>query len=143
MKALTLTQPWATLVMAGVKRIETRSWQTSHRGRIAIHAAKAMDIEAADLAERSRRFGLIATKPEALPRGVLLGYVTLVNIVATEAVVDGGLGEEARRRWPYTEREDSLGDFSPGRFAWLLEDPFAIPVPVPMRGALGLWELPA
>lgn len=40
MKALTLTQPWATLVAIGAKRIETRSWRTNFRGRIAIHAAK-------------------------------------------------------------------------------------------------------
>ena len=40
MKALTLTQPWATLIAVGAKRIETRSWGTSYRGRIAIHAAK-------------------------------------------------------------------------------------------------------
>lgn len=42
LKAITLYQPWATLVALGVKTIETRSWQTKHRGPIAIHAgAKA------------------------------------------------------------------------------------------------------
>jgi hypothetical protein len=40
MKALTLTQPWATLVAIGAKTIETRSWPTSYRGPLAIHAAK-------------------------------------------------------------------------------------------------------
>ncbi len=40
MKALTLTQPWATLVAIGAKCIETRSWRTSYRGPLAIHAAK-------------------------------------------------------------------------------------------------------
>lgn len=39
MKALTLWQPWATLVALGVKTIETRSWSTSYRGPLAIHAA--------------------------------------------------------------------------------------------------------
>src|SRR3954451_22243677 len=38
--ALTLTQPWATLVAIGAKQIETRSWGTSYRGWLAIHAAK-------------------------------------------------------------------------------------------------------
>jgi len=42
MKALTLTQPWATLIACGAKRIETRSWATDFRGRIAIHAAKGL-----------------------------------------------------------------------------------------------------
>lgn len=40
MKALSLTQPWASLVAVGAKRIETRSWRTSYRGPLAIHAAK-------------------------------------------------------------------------------------------------------
>ena len=40
MKALTLTQPWASLVAIGAKRIETRSWSTPYRGLLAIHAAK-------------------------------------------------------------------------------------------------------
>src|SRR5271166_4355910 len=41
MKALTLTQPWATLVAIKAKRIETRSWRTSYRGPFAIHAGKS------------------------------------------------------------------------------------------------------
>lgn len=40
MKTLTLTQPWSQLVALQKKRIETRSWPTSYRGRLAIHAAK-------------------------------------------------------------------------------------------------------
>src|SRR6476620_4962366 len=42
MKALTLTQPWATLIASGAKRVETRSWGTSYRGPVAIHAAKGL-----------------------------------------------------------------------------------------------------
>lgn len=40
LRAITLHQPWATLVALGVKTIETRSWPTKYRGRILIHAAK-------------------------------------------------------------------------------------------------------
>lgn len=39
-RVLTLWQPWASLVASGTKRIETRSWQTPHRGPVIIHAAK-------------------------------------------------------------------------------------------------------
>jgi activating signal cointegrator 1 len=39
MKAISLLQPWATLVVMGVKTIETRSWQTPHRGELLIHAS--------------------------------------------------------------------------------------------------------
>lgn len=40
MKALTLWQPWASLIALGVKTIETRGWSTNYRGPLAIHAAK-------------------------------------------------------------------------------------------------------
>ncbi len=40
MKALSLLQPWATLVVIGVKQIETRSWSTAYRGPLLIHASK-------------------------------------------------------------------------------------------------------
>ncbi len=40
MKAISLWQPWATLVALGIKQTETRHWATKHRGQLAIHAAK-------------------------------------------------------------------------------------------------------
>jgi len=42
-KTLTLSQRWATLVALGAKRIETRSWRTSYRGPLAIHAATSVE----------------------------------------------------------------------------------------------------
>lgn len=42
MKALTVTEPWATLIAIGAKRIETRSWPTDYRGPVAIHASKKL-----------------------------------------------------------------------------------------------------
>lgn len=62
MKALTLTQPWATLVITGRKRFETRGWRTGYRGQIAIHAAKGMPGWAKEAASE---FGF---DPASLPR---------------------------------------------------------------------------
>ncbi len=45
MKALTLYQPWATLVAIGAKRVETRNWTTSYRGQLAIHVSKTVKID--------------------------------------------------------------------------------------------------
>ena len=42
-RAISLIQPWATLIVAGLKRYETRSWSTPYRGRILIHASKKLD----------------------------------------------------------------------------------------------------
>src|SRR6266567_3747703 len=51
--ALTLTQPFATLVAGGAKHLETRSWSTSYRGPLAIHAAKGFPADAEALCEVS------------------------------------------------------------------------------------------
>lgn len=40
MKAVTISQPFATLVALGAKTLETRSWATKHRGDLAIHAGQ-------------------------------------------------------------------------------------------------------
>lgn len=50
LKALTVTQPWASLVQRRAKRIETRSWYTHYRGHLVIHAAKNYPIWAKELA---------------------------------------------------------------------------------------------
>jgi activating signal cointegrator 1 len=43
MKVITVIQPWATLLALGVKKFETRSWATKHRGELAVHAGKKID----------------------------------------------------------------------------------------------------
>jgi hypothetical protein len=121
MKALTLTQPWATLVMAGRKTYETRAWRTDYRGALAIHAARSMGIEACAAA---RAFGL---EPEELPRGAVLGEVLLADCRPVEEVSVGA-------------QERAYGDYSGGRFAWRLFAPCAYEVPIAAGGSLGLWN---
>ena len=43
MKAITIKQPWASLIVHGIKDIENRSWSTKFRGRVLIHAAGVVD----------------------------------------------------------------------------------------------------
>ena len=134
MKALTLTQPWASLVILGGKRWETRGWSTAYRGPLAIHAAKGWtrdDIEfAVDLQVR----GILPVDPESpawalqpMPRGAVLGTVELLSVHRSEQMHPSPL-------------EAELGDYSPGRWVWVLANPMPFPEPIPARGALGLWE---
>jgi activating signal cointegrator 1 len=51
-KAISLWQPWATLIALGEKKFETRSWLTNYRGQIAIHAAKRMEPDQLEFCER-------------------------------------------------------------------------------------------
>ena len=122
MKALTLTKPWATLVVAGHKRFETRGWDTRYRGRLAIHAAKGWTAEDRQYA---RELGF---DPAAMPRGAMIGEVYLQGTYRTEDVVRHvGVAEER------------MGDFGPGRFAWELIAPSIYSRPIPAVGRLGLW----
>lgn len=173
MKALTLTQPWATLIAIGAKRIETRSWWTGYRGPIAIHAGKNLApvggevgllAQCADatffralephvrVVHRATPIGLTDTiDPDELPRGCVVAIADLVDckrIAPSWTQHTGAMPPKISRftddgepvLWELTEQEIAFGDYTPGRFAWLLDNVRALPVPVPARGAQGLWD---
>ena len=71
-RALTVKQPWATLLVAGVKDVENRSWSTNHRGPLWIHAGKGRDAPPP---------GVTLDESLDYPTGVLLGTVDLVDII--------------------------------------------------------------
>lgn len=136
MKALTLTQPWATLVAVGAKRIETRSFRTHYRGPLAIHAAKGFPRDARDFATcqgvrkiLAEHFGDSHFSADAYPLGCVLATTTLIGCRFTEDIVG-----------QISEQEEDFGDYSAGRYAWFLSDLIALPEPIPAKGALGLWE---
>ncbi len=143
MKALTLTQPWATLVAYGEKRIETRSWMTHYRGPLAIHAGKGFPLADRNLCGREpfrsalRRVGLgglgLMAPEQVLPRGAVVAIVNLSSVTPTETI-----------DWRYppshaTPDEEAFGDYSPGRYLWVLEDVVRLDAPLVARGSLGLW----
>jgi hypothetical protein len=147
MKALSLTQPWATLIALGAKRIETRSWTTNYRGPLAIHAAKSFPMGAqaqCALPIFHDALHLHGYPPEPrLPRGVIVATCELiaVKLISRESFGWQWEGPTGRlHSYPYTERELAFGDFSPGRYAWLLADVKPLATPIPAQGALGLWE---
>ena len=138
MKAITLTQPWATLVAIGAKRIETRSWRTSHRGPLLIHAAKAIPsgwtpfmqpafVEALEPLVGLNEFG--SPNIDLLPRGFIIAVAELVHVHPTERV-DG---------LPTSAQELAFGDYGPGRYAWRLWNVRRV-VPIPYTGHLGLFN---
>lgn len=72
MKALTVRQPWASLIIEGTKDVECRSWSHAHRGPLLIHSGQRIDRDALEAG---------IGRP-GLPTGVILGVVDLVDIVA-------------------------------------------------------------
>jgi hypothetical protein len=72
MKCLTVRQPWASLIMAGIKTVENRSWNTSYRGTLVIHAGRGIDKPA------MREHGHLL---DEYPSGTILGTVELVDCI--------------------------------------------------------------
>lgn len=156
MKVLSLLQPWATLVVIGAKKIETRSWNTKYRGDILIHASKNKKIAEEIIYKFPFNKVMVEyfnhdTEPyiEDLPFGAIIGKVnicttsaveTLPQINGQELVIRGG--EYNGKIWKMTEQEIAFGDYSPGRYAWLLSDPIKFEKPIPCKGSLSLWDCP-
>lgn len=136
-RALSLTQPWATLVAIGAKLYETRSWQTSYRGWLAIQAAKGFPDECMELCDEepfsSALFaGPPYEMPGDLPRGQVIAAVRLTDCISTNVWTP-----------PRDSNEYAFGNYEPNRFAWKLEDVRRLKEPFYARGALSIWKLPA
>jgi len=136
MKALSLHQPWATLVILGIKRLETRAWQTDHTGRLAIHASRTFSPAGRQLFRQAPFRSLLAEAGFALegdlPRGALLGTVLLQRCLRTEEMDLDALADVDR----------AVGNFGPGRWVWFLEQPEPFVRPISYRGKLGVFSVP-
>lgn len=155
MKAISLWNPWATLLAHGLKSVETRGWHMSHRGPLLVHAAKKWDGRLSDLcvAEPFRSAldlcGIgTATR---LPFGAIIGVVEVVDCVPVERVEVDPLGvingfthqDLDGRTWlTIDETERAFGDYTARRYAILCRNARAFREPVPCKGQQMLWEIP-
>lgn len=138
-KAISLWQPWASLIVLGEKRYETRSWAPAlKRGDwLLIHAAKKWSGELLAyckdplVAETLAKWGITDPKSQ-LPFGAALGLCRYIAAWKTDDFIP-------------LRKERKLGDYSPNRFAWELELVHVFDKPVQMTGAQGLFsvEIPA
>jgi hypothetical protein len=152
-KAISLWEPWATLVAIGAKRVETRGWDTNYRGPLAIHAAKKWDSELKRLTmSEPFKSSLVAggATVESLPG---LGAITLpLGKIVAVCELGGTIKIERQTLWPGgflsdqtippPQPERSFGDYTPGRYAWLLFNIVRLDEPIPFRGAQGFFDVP-
>ncbi|MBG9730810.1 2-oxoglutarate dehydrogenase E1 [Lysinibacillus sphaericus] len=137
MKAITIKQPWATLISLNEKKLETRSWLTKHRGKIAIHAGKQIDKEACKDVEISKTLNKHGLEITDLPVGAIIAIADLTH--CHEVLEDYGLSAKTTGGI-VTNKEYAFGDFSEGRYAWELKDIKVLPIPIEIKGQLRLWE---
>lgn len=137
MKAISLWQPYATLIALGVKRFETRHWSTNYRGPLAIHAAKRpARLEECNLDIRAALHRLGHPDLSTLPHGCI---VCAVDLTACYTVIDTNFINEGLALGLITPMEGHFGDYTPGRFAWRLDNVRLVDN-VPAKGSQGFWE---
>jgi len=137
MKAISLWQPWASAIALGIKTVETRSWQTWYAGPIAIHAAQKRSPELHRTFEELLEIDEIRF---AFEDGLELDYNSLPfgEVIATARLTDC---VPAHRITNLSDAEVALGDFSQGRFGWMLTDIKRLEITIPARGFQRLFNV--
>ena len=154
MKAITIWQPWASLLACGAKQFETRGRATRYRGPIAIHAAKKT-FDPLDFAVFDPP--LAQAIQEALKvAGMSINYLPLGAIIATAKLIAchpivsvgytgcvGGriawVDGELNPHYP-AAHEIMFGDWTSGRYAWEITNVRMLPEPIPAKGQQGFWN---
>jgi hypothetical protein len=156
MKAISLWQPWASLLATEIKKYETRSWATNYRGPIAIHAAKRRPPRQGEISHCS-----FQTITDALTKyygawrydwhlggtrinsdGTDNGFdIPLGTVIATAELVDCHEITYSFRctKINFTD-EEYFGDFTIGRYAWEFANMNLLKEPIPAKGMQGLWN---
>lgn len=156
MKAITLQQPHATLVVLNAKRIETRSWNTQHRGTLLIHSGKAKPRANRDLAATDEFKQFLDTGAQLpfdpfdmLPFGYILGMVDIIDCIPTSRIADimrknewqyPAVLHSGGHSWTITKQETAFGNYLGKRYAWLMANIVKFDKPIPCKGHLSLWD---
>ena len=130
MKVLSLTEPYATLIKNGKKKVETRSWKTSYRGELYIHASSTKISR--ETKQNAELMNLV--KDNSMNYGNIICKCNLVDCIKmTKEYV------EDMRKNHY--QEYICGEYSEGRYAWILENIEILDKPISAKGHLSIWEI--
>lgn len=123
MKALTIKEPWATLIIDGYKKYEFRSWKTNYRGKILIHAGMS---EEKDILKKFKDYNLNCSK------GMIIGEALLTDCI----LVTKEFEEELLKidKTVYGRESHEM------KYAWELENVIKYDKPILIKGKLGLWN---
>ena len=121
MKALTLKQPWAALIVNGYKTYEFRSWNTKYRGKILIHAGLSKEKVNPEIDNYNLEY----------IRGAIIGEAELVDCI----LIDSNFDKKLRKENPIIYGYNHVG-----MYAWHLTNVKMYDEPIPAKGQLGLWN---
>ena len=132
-KIISVRQPWAWLIVAGHKDIENRTWRTSYRGPLLIHASLATEPDDFPMQrEWIETCGIVI--PEDLPRGAIVGSATLT------AVWDINPPSYGRANY-YDLWHKSRSPWFEGPYGFEMADAVEFAEPIRWRGQLGLRDV--
>lgn len=127
-KVLTIREPWVSLIKAGKKHIETRSWKTNYRGTLYIHTG-LVKINRKD-SKVKEALKLLPTEEFSYGRIVL--KCKLVDCIYMDKEYIKDIKEN--------KEEYICGLYEEGRYAWILDDVKLISNPIKAKGKLNLWN---
>ncbi|XP_040198870.1 activating signal cointegrator 1 [Rana temporaria] len=126
---LSMHQPWASLLVAGIKRVEGRTWYSAHRGRLWI-AAAAKRPSPQEVSEIEASYRVLLNKgiyfPKDYPTGCLLGCVEVADCLSHEQ---------------FEEQHPSLRQESASPFVFVCINPQELPIKFPIKGQHKIWKL--
>ena len=129
MKVVSLTEPYATLIKEKTKKIETRSWKTTYRGELYIHASRTGIPK--EYEENKELMNLV--KNSNYPYGQIICKAKLVDCIKmTKDWI-----EQIKKE---NHQEYLCGIYEEGRYAWILEDIEVLEQPIYAKGSLNIWN---
>ena len=144
MKALTIIQPYTTLIATGEKRFETRGWAAKYRGPLAIHAGKKVDKTACEEPEIKAALARHGYTADNLPTGAV---IAVSELAACQEIHIDHTGDAVllNRLVPVFwigqgNKEFAFGFYESGRHAWELTNVKQLLEPVPAKGKLSFWN---
>jgi activating signal cointegrator 1 len=128
MKALSILEPWASLIKEKVKYVETRGWKTKYRGQLYIHAS----LRKENRKDKNVNELLNLLSNKEFNYGHIIAKCKLVDCIYMD--------DEYIKNIKENKIEYMCGEYSVGRYAWIVEDIEMLEIPIKAKGQLNIWN---
>lgn len=122
MKAISIKQPWASLIINGYKEYEFRTWKTKYRGKILIHASQMIDK---DIMTKFKHLNL------EFPMGCIIGEVNITDCLKVDSIFNKNLKKDNNIIYE--------GNYT-NYYAFKLDKIIKYKKPIKAKGRLGIWN---